>query len=177
MVERYLLLQELTRAMREGEAAGTVASIIDHVDRALLPYRTGSHYYALRVGHVDYDRFLLAVGSSMIALQPCNVEDVACPAGQPAAPNAFGTAPACRSPAAPTAVSRFLADVAESLQPAEWHLQRRRERCRIAEPLLSVYRFMHEYNNGSLVLHFVQSQSTVADARFATKSKPFFSYK
>ena len=68
MVERYLLLQELTRAMREGEAAGTVASIIDHVDRALLPYRTGSQWYALRVRHVDYDRYLLAVGSRMTDL-------------------------------------------------------------------------------------------------------------
>jgi hypothetical protein len=80
------VLHDLTHAMLAGlvgAAAGTVARIIDHVDRALLPYRTGSHWYALRVRHVDYDRFLVAVGSRMTALQPCRVEDVACRAGQP----------------------------------------------------------------------------------------------
>jgi hypothetical protein len=83
-MDSFSLLRDLMGTIYQA-LGGTVASILDHVDRALLPYRTGSHWYALRVRHVDYDRFLLAVGSRMTELQPCRVADVACPAGHPAA--------------------------------------------------------------------------------------------
>ena len=60
---------------------------------ALLPYRTGSHWYALRDRHVVFDRFLLAVSSRMTAIQPCRVEDVASDFGQRGDFGRIGTFP------------------------------------------------------------------------------------
>ena len=171
IMDSVRLLGDLIGVIREALGGMfTVASILDRVDRALLPYRTGSHWYALRVRHVYYDRFLLAVGSSMTDLQPCRVEDVvACPAGHlPSV--AFGSAEACRNPpgGVPTAVSLFLADVADAVRDANWNQDQQRARGRLAEPLLSVRRFISR-NGGSLVLQFKQRPGTQADARFENK--------
>jgi len=158
IMDSVRLLRDLIGVILE-ELGGiiTVASILDRVDRALLPYRTGSHWYALRVRHVYYDRFLLAVGSSMTDLQPCRVEDVvACPAGQlPSV--AFGSAEACRNPAGgvPTAVSLFLDDVAHAVQDVHWNQDQQRARAGLAEPLLYMRRFISR-NNGSIVCQFKQ---------------------
>jgi propionate catabolism operon transcriptional regulator len=67
-----------------------------------------------------------------------------------------------------SSMTPFLADVADAVRDANWNQDQQRARGRLAEPLLSVRRFISR-NGGSLVLQFKQRPGTQADARFENK--------